>query len=267
MTPHEDALALDRVVVEYLRRWWLLMPDVTVTARGAGWAARTPSAPDVDFLNGVHGLAAADAGLVPEIVAGYRAAGVPRPWFELMPEADFEPLAGALAAAGARHVSFLVVLERDPAPVQDDLPAGVDLREVGEDDPDFVRVMPAGHGVPAEHLAEAMERTRLSTRIAGTRRYVATVAGEPAAAAVLLLLDGIAYLANAATLEPARRRGCQGALIRRRLADGAAAGCRRACVITGWGSQSHANLVRAGFRTAYNKAVWRLDDGTPVAAQ
>lgn len=266
MTPHEAALALDRAVVEYLRRWWLLLPEVTVTARGAGWAACTPTAPDADFLNGVHGLAAADAGLVPEIVAQYRAAGV-RPWFELVPEADFEPLADALAAEGARHIGFMVVLEREPAPDEEPLPAGVAIREAGEDDPDFVRVMPAGHEVPAHHMVAAIERTRLSTHIADTRRYVATVDGEPAAAAVLLQVDGIAYLANASTLPAARRRGCQGALVRRRLADGHAAGCARACVVTGWGSQSHANLVRAGFRAAYNKAVWRLDDASVTAAE
>ncbi len=75
---------------------------------------------------------------------------------------------------------------------------------------------------------------------------------------MLFLTPAIAYLANASTLEPYRRRGCQGALIRHRLADGAAAGCERACVITEWDTQSHANVVRAGFHTAYTKAVWKL---------
>jgi len=29
-------------------------------------------------------------------------------------------------------------------------------------------------------------------------------------------------------------------------------------VITEWGSQSHINVARAGFRGAYTKVVWRL---------
>jgi GNAT superfamily N-acetyltransferase len=130
---------------------------------------------------------------------------------------------------------------------------------LGEDVDDFARVLPAGHGVPEAGLAEAIERTRRCAEIEGARLYLATVDGTAAAAAVLFLAGDVAYLANASTLEAHRRRGCQGALIGRRLADGAAAGCRRACTLTTWGSQSHANMARAGFRTAYTKAVWRLD--------
>ncbi len=59
-------------------------------------------------------------------------------------------------------------------------------------------------------------------------------------------------------LEPYRRRGCQSVLIQVRLADAAAVGCERVCVITEWDTQSHANVVRAGFRTVYTKAVWTL---------
>jgi hypothetical protein len=259
MTPHDDALALDWVSSEYLLRWLRPMPDVTVAEFGGAWSSLTPGTPDVDFLNCVYRLQPEDTELVPAIVDHYRAAGV-RPWFELVPHRQFERLSAALAAAGARHLDFLVVLERElPAPPPGPLPAGVAIAEVGPDDEDFARVLPLGHDVPAEHRDAAIERTRVQARIEGARRYVATADGTPAAAAVLFEAGGMAYLANASTLEAFRRRGCQGALIRRRLADAHADGYERVSVITGWGSQSHANLARAGFRAAYNKAVWRLD--------
>jgi ribosomal protein S18 acetylase RimI-like enzyme len=262
MTPHEAAQRLDHVVTEYVLRWMRRLPDVTVTAFGRAEAIRTPGAPDVDFLNTVHRLEPRDADQVPAIVAHYREAGA-RPWFELLPDPEFGRLADALHDEGARHTSFFVVLERDlPAPAPGAMPAGVAIEEVGPTSEEFARVLPEGHGVPGEHLAGAVARTREQARIEGARRYVATVDGEPAAAAVLFAVDGIAYLANASTLERFRRRGCQGALIERRLADAAAAGLPRACVLTGWGSQSHANLARAGFRTACLKAVWELSEST-----
>jgi len=259
MTPHEAAVELDWISTEYLLRWFRPLPEVTIAEFGGAWAALTPGAPDADFLNKVYRLRPDDAGHVPAIVERYRAAGL-RPWFELAPHPEFARLADALHAAGARQLDFDVVLERElpPALPPGPLPPGVAVAEVGPGDEDFVRVLPAGHDVPAEHLAAAVERTRHQARIEGARRYVATVDGAPAAAAALLLARGIAYLANASTLQAFRRRGCQGALIRRRLADAAEAGYGRACVLTTWGSQSHHNLAAAGFRAAFNKVVWRI---------
>jgi hypothetical protein len=256
--PHAAARELTWVSSEYMLRWLGRMPDVSITPFGAARAVCTPERPDIDFLNTVHRLLPEDAEQVPRIARHYAEAGV-RPWLELMPAPGFEQLADALAEAGGRHVGFLTMSDRDlPAPRAGVLPAGVTIEVVGSDLEDFARVLPAGHGVPVEHLEEATGRSREHAGVAGARLYLARVEGEPAAAAVLFLAPPVAYLANASTLEAYRRRGCQTALIQRRLADGATAGCSRAAVITDWGSQSHANVARAGFRGVYTEAVWRL---------
>ena len=257
-SPHAAARELEWVGSEYMLRWLGRTQDSAIAEFGAARAVRTPGHPEVDFLNTVHRLLPEDAGQVPRIAAHYAEAGV-RPWLELMPAPDFGALAEALAAAGGRQVGFLAMSERDlPAPPAGALPPGVTVQEVASDLGDFVRVLPAGHDVPVEHLEDAIRRTRECAGIAGARLYLARVDRVPAAAAVLFLAPPVAYLANASTLEVHRRRGCQTALIRRRLADAAAAGCTRAAVITEWGSQSHANVTRAGFRGCYTKAVWRL---------
>jgi GNAT superfamily N-acetyltransferase len=262
MTPHESALELEWVANGYSVRCLRLMPDVTITAFGTAEAACCPGHPDVDFLNMVHLLLPADAGRVPEIARHYRDAGV-QPWLELMPAPDFGRLADELSAAGGRQIGFHVTHERAvPAPAPRALPAGVAIERLGADIGDFGRVMAVGHDVPAAAIEDALTRTPLHAGVEGASLYLATVDGMPAAAAVLCVSGEIAYLANAATMPPFRRRGCQTALIERRLADAAEAGCRRACVLTTWASQSHANVARAGFRTAYTKAVWRL---TPPA--
>jgi N-acetylglutamate synthase-like GNAT family acetyltransferase len=239
-------------------RWVSLLPEVTVTAFGEARAVCTPRDSDIDFLNTVHRLRPEDVEQVPLIAEHYRAAAV-QPWLELSPAPEFDRLADALADAGGRHLSFTAVHERDlPAGAPDALPPGVTVREVGPEHDDFVWVLPQGHGRTEAELAEAIRRTRAQSRVEGARQYLATVDGRPAAAAVLFQAGGLAYLASASTLEPLRRRGCQTALIQRRLADAAAAGCRRVATLTTWGSQSHANMARAGFRTVYTSAVWRL---------
>jgi hypothetical protein len=257
-SPHAAAWELEWVSSEYLLRWLGRMPDVSITPFGAARAVRAPERPDIDFLNTVHRLLPEDAEQVARIARHYTDAGV-EPWLELMPAPGFDRLADGLAEAGGRQVGFLTMSDRAlPAPPAGALPPEVTVEVVGSGLEDFARVLPAGHDVPAEHLEEAIGRTRECAGIAGARLYLARVDGVPAAAAVLLLAPPIAYLANASTLEPYRRRGCQTALIQRRLADGAAAGCSRAAVLTEWGSQSHANVARAGFRGVYTKAVWRL---------
>ena len=259
--PHAAARELEWVGSEYLLRWLGRMEDSEITEFGAVRAIRTPGHPDVDFLNTVHRLLPEDAGLVPRIAAHYADAGI-RPWLELMPAPGFGDLADALADAGGRHIGFHAMSERDlPAPVPGALPPGVTVEGVASDLEDFVRVLPAGHDVPAEHLEDAIRRTRECAGIAGARLYLARVDRVPAAAAVLFLAPPVAYLASASTLALHRRRGCQTALILHRLADAAAAGCTRAAVITKWGSQSHVNVARAGFRGAYTKVVWRLGVG------
>ena len=49
----------------------------------------------------------------------------------------------------------------------------------------------------------------------------------------MLIDDGVAEFGIAATLEPARGRGCQLALLHRRILDAAAAGCHTLFVETG----------------------------------
>ncbi len=260
-TPHAGARELEWVGSEYMLRWLARTPDVTITAFGAARATCSPTQPDVDFLNTVHRLLPDDADQVPVIAEHYAAAGV-QPWLEVMPAPGFDRLAEALAGAGGRQIGWLTMSERElPGPRLDSPPPGVTIQRIDRESRDlgeFARVLPLGHGVPDDRVERAIERTRACAEIEGARLYLARVEGVPAAAAVLFLTPSIAYLANASTLEPYRRRGCQGALIRHRLGDAAAAGCVRACVITEWDTQSHANVVGAGFQTAYTKAVWKL---------
>ena len=86
---------------------------------------------------------------------------------------------------------------------------------------------------PVSACPPGLRAFRRAARPAGWRCYVARVDGEAQATAAMLLDAGIAELGMAATLEPARRRGCQPALLHRRIVDAAAAGCELLFVETG----------------------------------
>jgi hypothetical protein len=75
---------------------------------------------------------------------------------------------------------------------------------------------------------------------------------------VLRTGGGVGLLANSATVPAFRQRGCQTALIRRRLADAAEQGCELVAAQCAFGGASQRNLERAGLRIAYTKAVWRV---------
>jgi len=74
--------------------------------------------------------------------------------------------------------------------------------------------------------------------------------------------DGIAELGIGATLEAARGRGCQTALLHRRIGDAAEAGCHTLLVETGERvpdrpSASYRNILKAGFDEAYLRPNWQ----------
>ena len=96
----------------------------------------------------------------------------------------------------------------------------------------------------------------------GWRCYVAIVDGEPQACGAMLIHEGVAEFGIGATLEPARRRGCQLALLRRRIVDAVEAGCQTLFVETGKRvegkpASSYRNILRAGFKETYVSPNWR----------
>jgi hypothetical protein len=104
----------------------------------------------------------------------------------------------------------------------------------------------------------ALERiVRDMTRARGLQRYLARRGGELAGGASMRIDGGVAQLCGAGTLREHRRRGVQGALLERRLADAAGAGCVVAVVTTLPGSKSEENVRKHGFELLYARAILR----------
>lgn len=99
---------------------------------------------------------------------------------------------------------------------------------------------------------DVMQRWFTTTsRVDGYRAYGAWVDGVLAGAAALRIDGAIAQFSGAGTLPAFRRRGVQTALLRARLQDAAAAGCRVGVVVTQPASQSQQNVQREGFALLY----------------
>jgi GNAT superfamily N-acetyltransferase len=148
---------------------------------------------------------------------------------------------------------------RDPHPPRFPAPDGVEVVEVTAPDQEpFGTIAALGFGMPAwgaELFAHLPGRD-------GWRCYVARVDGEACGCGAMVIEDGVAELGVGATLEAARGRGCQTALLRRRILDAAEAGCHTLLVETGERvpdrpSTSYRNILKAGFEEAYLRPNWQ----------
>jgi ribosomal protein S18 acetylase RimI-like enzyme len=117
---------------------------------------------------------------------------------------------------------------------------------------------PDSKGVPALDLPprDALEAAlRPFATVDGFRPYCAWLDGQLAGVATLRIDDGVAQMCGASTLPRFRRRGVQAALLQRRLADAARAGCDLAVLTTQPGSTSQENGHRQGFALLYARAI------------
>jgi GNAT superfamily N-acetyltransferase len=87
--------------------------------------------------------------------------------------------------------------------------------------------------------------------------FIADLNGQPVAAGVLCLEDGVALLGGASTIPEARRQGAQQALLEARLQAAADQGFNVAMMGALPGSASQRNAERQGFRIAYTRVKWR----------
>jgi GNAT superfamily N-acetyltransferase len=88
--------------------------------------------------------------------------------------------------------------------------------------------------------------------------FLAEVDGQPGAAGVLCIHDGVALFGGAATIPELRRRGLQAALLEQRMRYAFNQGCDLAMMVAEAGSGSQRNAERQGFRIAYTRTKWRL---------
>jgi GNAT superfamily N-acetyltransferase len=176
------------------------------------------------------------------------------------------PMAGAaaldlLCARGYRPFEVSSVLYRTVEKASQELPANIVVRAVGrEEAPLWGSVSTRGWTHEHPELVEFVGRIG-AVCIAREQSpcFLAEVDGEPDAAGVLSLHEGVALFGGSATVPELRRRGLQAALLNERMRYAFEHECDVAMMVAEAGSNSQRNAERKGFRVAYTRLKWRLD--------
>lgn len=263
-----DALALDRIERLFWAGIWESVPapvagehGIELQRLGPVQASVAADLAEVGMLNLVLGATEPEAvsgGHLRAAVEWVRSRGIdPRvPLTPGLPGTDAAE--DWLADNGFAPAYAWMKFVRDPHPPRFAAPEGVEVVEISAaDQGPFGTIAATGFGMPA--WAGAFFAALPGRE--GWRCYLALIDGEPQACGAMLIAEGVAEFGIGATLEGGRRRGCQLALLRRRIEDAAAAGATTLFVETGERvpdrpSSSYRNILRAGFKEAYLCPNW-----------
>lgn len=134
-----------------------------------------------------------------------------------------------------------------------------------------VTVLPAERKEPFEEALKILSRIQgKNERLVGDmlamgrswicldnyRFYLAMVQGQPAAAAMLYLGDGVAYLSHTSTLPEFEEMGCHQSLVQESILAAAEARCEIIIATAAFESQARFHLEVMGLSMAYLAAVW-----------
>ena len=109
-----------------------------------------------------------------------------------------------------------------------------------------------------ELLGFFLQATAISSAREQSPCFLAEFDGQPGAAGVLCMHDGVALFGGSATIPELRRRGLQAALLQERMRYAFDHGCDLAMMVAEAGSDSQRNAERMGFKIAYTRLKWRL---------
>jgi GNAT superfamily N-acetyltransferase len=178
---------------------------------------------------------------------------------------EVSPLVGVaaldlLCARGYRPVEISNVMyrgiEKGAAPGE----GGVEVRLIGSEEAGVWADISA-RGWAQEH-PEFMESLRQFGAVIAARPesicFLAGIGGQPSAAGVLSIHEGVALFGGSSTVPEMRRRGLQSALLGARMNFAAEHGCDVAMMVAWAGSDSQRNAERKGFRVAYTRTKWGL---------
>ncbi|MGA2887673.1 MAG: GNAT family N-acetyltransferase [Terracidiphilus sp.] len=170
-------------------------------------------------------------------------------------------LLGLLCARGYRPCEVSNVLFRTVEKPDRELPGNIRVRVIGPEEAQLWSSVSA-RGWTHEH-PELETFVRQMGVVCVARRqspcFLAEVDGEPGAAGVLTMHEGVALFGGSATVPELRRRGLQAALLEERMRYAFEHGCDLAMMVAEAGSNSQRNAERKGFRVAYTRLKWKLD--------
>jgi ribosomal protein S18 acetylase RimI-like enzyme len=207
--------------------------------------------------NKVLGITDRDTPFLEEIIDFYRKKNIPC-IFELIPGCVTDELFQALSTKGGYQKGFHTALYRNLIEEQEvAMNINIQIRELEIDEfMLFGQIYCKGFGMPDFLSRGVAENNQVLYENKKWKHYLATIDGETAGVGVLFLSDNTANLAAAATLPEYRGKGCQSALINRRISDAIKDNCELIVGQAVFASTSMTNMQRQGMQIAYTKAIW-----------
>lgn len=204
------------------------------------------------YYNRIKGFGPGDLAALDTLLSHYPEAA---PCFDMTPDHMTEEVGRALSEKGfipAEQLAFLYINLQGMAEQASGFQIERVTEETAEQFIEWIRKSAGGLRVTREMIA----RTREYFYREDFLNYMLSIDGKPASMGSLFLSGEEGYLANDYTFPEFRARGCQSALIKRRLTDAAERGATTVYTDVEFGSASHANMERAGFRIAFLNTYW-----------
>ncbi|MDQ6418879.1 GNAT family N-acetyltransferase [Paenibacillus sp. LHD-117] len=211
------------------------------------------TAPDSVYYNRVKGFGPADLPELDDILAAYEGFA---PSFDMAPPNMTEDIGIALTERGYAPAEQLAFLYTERS---EDWQAGslfhIERVTDAAAADTFIEWIVLSN--PGLNINEAtIARTRDCFHAPNFRNYMIRIDDHPAAMGSMFLHGEEGYIANDYTFPDFRGRGCQSALLKARMHDAAELGLKRLYTDVEFGSVSHGNMEKAGFRLAYVNTIW-----------
>lgn len=236
------------------------IPGNPFGAQARYWGSALATIFDAEIVRGknrVMGLEAEGLGDLDEMLDLFRENGT-NCSISVYEEEFADRFRSLLAAKDVHQTGINCILYGRPVEAQAISAAAVSTREMLTDEQDlFMELFRVGNDIGEQvwerlKTFESAENTEKDYRL-----FVAEVGDVAAAVGSLCTYDNIGGLAAASTLPTFRGKGCQTALIHRRIDEAARSGCDLVVSHASRFSTSHNNLERAGLRLACFGSTWK----------
>ncbi|MDF2936982.1 MAG: hypothetical protein K0Q90_2355 [Paenibacillaceae bacterium] len=227
--------------------------DLEIMPLGESVLLRDRTDPASVYYNRVKGLVPQDLPDLDRLLEQY-APGAP--CFELTPDQMTEETALALSDRGFFPAEQLVYMYI-PVQTGEEPAAPFPVERVTDEESaeEFIRWISHSSG-GMEISSDMMARSKPFFYRPDFINYMLRIEGAPAAMGSLFLHGEAGYIANDFTFPPYRDRGCQKHLIELRLREAARLGATAVYTDVLFGSASHANMAKAGFRISHLSTFW-----------
>jgi GNAT superfamily N-acetyltransferase len=154
------------------------------------------------------------------------------------------------------HFENILVMPLDASHAETPSTPGIEVRPVGPDEADlYARVVGPNFVEPGGSADEIIDMALTMLGAECSISFLAWIDGQAVGGGAVIVRNGLALLAGAATLPPYRNRGVHAALHHARLAHARKSGCDLAAQGAQPGSTSERNAQRRGLRVAYTRAL------------